>query len=76
VGEVRIVATYDAAGLVRFAEVAEEDRGRLEEPAFRAFAVRAARGVLDRRCARLRLPANEIGRPGRVTFRFRPSLPM
>ncbi len=72
VGAVQIVATYDAGGLVRFAEPAEEDRARLDDPGFRSFAVRAARGMMDRRCARLRLPANEIGRPGRVTFRFRP----
>jgi hypothetical protein len=39
---------------------------------FRAFAERARRAVLDTRCATLPLPSAELGKVGKLTFRFRP----
>ena len=62
----------DATGTVRVAGVAEEERGRLSDPLFRAFAERAVRAVKDARCAALPLPPHMLGRNTNLTFRFRP----
>ena len=62
----------DAGGTVRIAGVGEEDRGKLSDPYFRAFAERAVRAVRDVRCATLPLPAHMLGRNTSLTFRFRP----
>jgi hypothetical protein len=69
---VELTATYDVAGAVRAVLVEGSDRDQLSDTRFRAFAERAMAAVRDPRCARLPLPTTEIGRPGRVTFRFRP----
>lgn len=62
----------DATGTVRRADVGDEDRGRLSDPIFRAFAERARRAVLDERCATLPLPPSLLGHNNSLTFRFRP----
>jgi hypothetical protein len=62
----------DATGTSRFANVADEDRGKLADPVFQAFAERAVRAVLDVRCATLPLPKQMLGRNNNLTFRFRP----
>ena len=67
-----LIVLTDASGTVRQADVGEEDRGRLSDPIFRAFAERARRAVLDVRCATLPLPRQLLGRGGSLTFRFRP----
>ncbi len=69
---VMLTVTTDAAGVAREAVVAPEDRARIADPRFRAFAERAVRAVMDPRCANLPLPKNELGRVNELTFRFRP----
>jgi len=62
----------DATGTTRSASVADEDRGKLSDPVFQAFAARAVRAVMDVRCATLPLPKQMQGRSSEITFRFRP----
>lgn len=62
----------DASGTVRQANVADDDRGKLSDPVFQAFAERAVRAVEDVRCATLPLPQQMLGRINNLTFRFRP----
>jgi neural Wiskott-Aldrich syndrome protein len=62
----------DASGTARVANVADEDRGKLSDPGFQAFAERAIRAVEDVRCATLPLPKQMLGRINTLTFRFRP----
>jgi hypothetical protein len=69
---VQLVVTYDETGTVRIAEVGPDDAGRMGDARFRAFAERAMRAVRDPRCAGLPLPKTEIGKVGKLTFRFRP----
>jgi hypothetical protein len=69
-----MTVTVDATGTVRAVELSPADRGRASSDfAFRAFAERAERAVLDPQCANLPLPANLLGQPAaKFTFRFRP----
>ena len=69
---VQLIVTYDTQGVVREAAVGDDDRNKLGDPRFRAFAERAVRAVRDVRCASLPLPQAELGRVGRLTFRFKP----
>jgi hypothetical protein len=62
----------DRTGTARAVQVAEEDRGKMSDPVFQAFAKRAIRAVEDVRCATLPLPKDMMGRSGTLTFRFRP----
>jgi hypothetical protein len=62
----------DASGTTRVAKVADEDRAKLSDPVFQAFAERAVRAVMDVRCATLPLPHQMLGRVNNLTFRFRP----
>jgi hypothetical protein len=62
----------DATGTARVAKVADEDRGKMSDPVFQAFAERAVRAVQDVRCATLPLPKQMLGRINNLTFRFRP----
>jgi hypothetical protein len=62
----------DPTGTARVATVADEDKGKLSDPAFQAFAERAVRAVMDVRCATLPLPHQMLGRVNNLTFRFRP----
>jgi hypothetical protein len=62
----------DPTGTARVANVADEDRGKLSDPVFQAFAERAVRAVMDVRCANLPLPRQMLGRVNDLTFRFRP----
>jgi outer membrane biosynthesis protein TonB len=67
-----LTVVTDQTGTVRMANVAEEDRARLSDPLFQAFAERAVRAVEDVRCATLPLPKQMLGRINSLTFRFRP----
>ncbi len=58
--------TTDASGVVRKAEVAGDDVGRMGDPRFRAFAERAMRAILDPHCANLPLPNNASGQDQRA----------
>jgi neural Wiskott-Aldrich syndrome protein len=69
---VLLTVTTDPTGVVRKAEIAGDDVGRLGDPRFRAFAERAVRAVMDVRCATLPLPRQMLGRVSNLTFRFRP----
>lgn len=69
---VQLIVTTDEAGVAHIAKVGEEDRARMSDPRFRAFAERAIRAVLDARCAALPLPKDKLGRANDLTFRFRP----
>jgi outer membrane biosynthesis protein TonB len=69
---VLLTVTIDASGMARLAEIAGEDIGRMGDPRFRAFAERARRAVLDSRCANLPLPGKDLGKVGKLTFRFSP----
>ena len=62
----------DATGTARVATVGDEDRAKLSDPVFQAFAERAVRAVEDVRCATLPLPKQMLGRINNLTFRFRP----
>jgi neural Wiskott-Aldrich syndrome protein len=62
----------DASGTTRVANVADEDKGKLSDPVFQAFAERAVRAVMDVRCATLPLPHQMLGHTNNLTFRFRP----
>lgn len=69
---VLLTVTTDASGTARKAEVAGDDKGRMGDPRFRAFAERAVRAIMDARCANLPLPANVLGKVNVLTFRFSP----
>jgi hypothetical protein len=70
--EVMLTVTTDATGVARQAVVADQDRGRLSDPRFRAFAERAVRAVLSARCSALPIPKEKLGNINELTFRFRP----
>ena len=67
-----LTVTTDTDGVVRRAEVAAADQGRLLRPSLRAFAERAVRAVLSPACANLPLPPRMLGKVNVLTFRFRP----
>jgi outer membrane biosynthesis protein TonB len=69
-----IVVTIDADGEARDVQLSPADQAHANaDAAFRAFAERAARAVLDPTCAKLPVPANLLGKPSQLlTFRFRP----
>jgi hypothetical protein len=62
----------DASGTTRVANVADEDKGKLSDPVFQAFAERAVRAVMDVHCATLPLPHQMLGHINNLKFRFRP----
>ena len=68
----QLVVTFDENGTARISEIGPADQGRMSDPRFRAFAERAARAVLDPRCASLPIPRTELGKRGKLTFRFKP----
>ncbi len=67
-----LTVTTDTNGVVRIAQVAPQDQGRLGDPHFRAFAERAINAVLDPNCSNLPLPRTMLGKNNVLTFRFRP----
>jgi hypothetical protein len=69
---VQLIVTYDDRGVVREAAIGDDDRNKMGDPRFRAFAERAVRAVRDVRCASLPLPQAELGKVGKLTFRFKP----
>jgi hypothetical protein len=71
--QVLLKVTTDATGVVRLAQVAPADQGRVAaDPVFRAFAERAVRAVLDFRCSAWPLLPTLEGEPHTFTFRFSP----
>jgi neural Wiskott-Aldrich syndrome protein len=69
---VLLTVTTDASGVARMVEVAGDDKGRMGDPRFRAFAERAMRAIRDPRCADLPLPNKVLGKVNVLTFRFSP----
>ena len=69
---VLLTVMTDADGVVRHADVAAADQGRLSDPSLRAFAERAVRAVLSPDCANLPLPPRMLGKVNVLSFRFRP----
>jgi hypothetical protein len=69
---VQLLVSVDATGTARLAEIGPDDTGKIGDPGFRAFYERARRAVLDPRCAKLPLPNSELGKDGKLLFRFRP----
>jgi outer membrane biosynthesis protein TonB len=69
-----MTVTIDATGEAREVKLSPEDLGRANaDPAFRAFAERAERAVLDPTCAKLPVPPELLGKPAQdLMFRFRP----
>jgi outer membrane biosynthesis protein TonB len=69
-----MVVTIDAGGEARDAALSPADQSRAaSDPAFRAFAERAVRAVLDPQCSHLPVPPNLLGKPAQqLNFRFRP----
>ena len=69
-----MTVTVDESGVVRQVRLSAADSSRASsDPAFRAFAERAERAVLDPQCATLPLPANLTGKGAQeLSFRFRP----
>ncbi|HEY7577342.1 MAG TPA: hypothetical protein VH855_07070 [Acetobacteraceae bacterium] len=71
--QVLLTVTTDTGGVVRRANVADEDASRVtRDPILRAFSERAVRAVLDPNCANLPLPPTMLGQVRTFTFRFRP----
>jgi hypothetical protein len=65
--------TTDQNGTAQAVRVTGDDRARLGDPQFRAFAARAKNAVLDPRCsASLPLPATMLGKNNVLTRRFSP----
>jgi hypothetical protein len=65
--------TVDATGEVRDVRLMPNSAARAAaDYAYRAFAERAERAVLDPQCAKLPLPENLLGRTSQLSFRFRP----
>lgn len=62
----------DASGVVREAQVAPADQGRMSDPVFAAFAERAVQAVKSYQCAKLPLPPYMLGKPQNFVFRFTP----
>ncbi|CAG4919563.1 unnamed protein product [Acidocella sp. C78] len=62
----------DAAGIVREAQVAPQDQGKLGDPLFAAFANRAVDAVKNYQCAKLPLPSYMLGSVHTFIFRFTP----
>jgi hypothetical protein len=48
------------------------DKIDYSDPRFRAFAERAMRAIRDPRCSALPIPRSELGKIGKLTFRFKP----
>jgi hypothetical protein len=70
---VQLHVVTDGQGVVHVAEIAPGEAGHMaSDPAFRAFAERARRTVLDPRCAALALPSSLLGQNRNIDFRFRP----
>jgi hypothetical protein len=67
-----LTVVTDATGTARVASVADEDKAKMSDPVFQAFAERAVRAVMDVRCATLPLPRDMLGKVNNLTFRFRP----
>ena len=69
-----LTVTIDATGEARDAQLAPADQSRAAaDPAFRAFAERAVRAVLDPTCSKLPVPPDLLGKPSQtLNFRFRP----
>jgi hypothetical protein len=71
--EVMLTVTTDGGGVVRRANVAPEDAGRVSgNTRLRVFSERAVRAVMDPNCANLPLPPTMLGQTRTFTFRFRP----
>ena len=71
--EVMLTVTTDGGGVVRRADVAPEDAGRVTgNTRLRVFSERAVRAVMDPNCANLPLPQTMLGQTRTFTFRFRP----
>ena len=66
--------TVDASGVVHDVRLLSSALARAgSDPAYRAFAERAERAVLDPQCATLPLPPSVLGQPSaKFSFRFRP----
>lgn len=65
--------TTDATGVVRAAQVAPADQGRVNaNPVLQAFAMRAANAAMDYKCNPLPLPPSLLGATHTFTFRFSP----
>ncbi|OYV86362.1 MAG: hypothetical protein B7Z64_03665 [Acidiphilium sp. 21-68-69] len=62
----------DASGIVREAQVAPQDQGKLGDPLFAAFANRAVDAVKNYQCAKLPLPSYMLGSVHTFIFRFTP----
>jgi neural Wiskott-Aldrich syndrome protein len=70
---VLLTVKTDGSGVVRQAEVADEDKGRVAaDPRLLAFSGRAINAVMDPACATLPLPQSMLGKVNVLTFRFRP----
>jgi outer membrane biosynthesis protein TonB len=69
-----MTVTIDATGEARQVKLSDADQSHANaDPAFRAFAERAERAVLDPTCAKLPVPPDLLGKPAQdLMFRFRP----
>jgi hypothetical protein len=71
--KVMLQVVTDAGGIVRQAQVTGDDVAlEASSPAFRAFAERAVRALLDAKCATLPLPPEMLGKTNTFSFRFSP----
>jgi len=72
--EAKMIVTIDANGEARDAQLYPDDMARANsDPAYRAFAERAVRAVLDPVCSKLPVPPDLLGKPQQtLNIRFRP----
>ena len=70
---VLLTVKTDASGVVRQAEVADQETARIAaDPRLLAFSGRAINAVMDPQCATLPLPQSMLGKVNVLTFLFRP----
>lgn len=66
---VSFIASYDQEGRVQKVTV-DEDKARLDDARYRAFAERAAQTLREEPCSTLILPAALRGKPGALRMKF------
>ncbi len=71
--QAHLIVTVDATGEARMVQFSGADQARMEaDPSYRALAERARAAVMNPTCAKLPLPASELGAVHQIKFVFRP----
>ncbi|TLU71313.1 energy transducer TonB [Lichenicoccus roseus] len=71
--QAHLTVTVDATGEARMVQFSPADQGRMAaDPSYRALAERARAAVMNPTCAKLPLPASQLGAVHQIKFVFRP----